>query len=110
VVGGGVAGEGGRVAGEEQPHRVAGPLEVPGHHETVAAVVAPAADDGDRRAGSQIMQQGGGVAARVLHQHDARQAELLDRPAIDVAHLGAGQRPHGDLPAACPRPRQRSLQ
>jgi hypothetical protein len=89
---------------------MAGEFEVPGHDEAVASVVAPAADDRDRRTGRKVVEERGGVSPGILHEHDARQSEVLDGAAIDVAHLGPCQRPHGTRLADGPRPRQRSLQ
>ncbi len=72
-------------------------MQVPGDHVTVAAVIALAADHEDR-SGAQMIeaaaQRIGDGAAGVFHQDDARDADLLDGPAINLPHLLGGQKLH----------------
>lgn len=68
-------------------HGAAEEFEVPGDHEAIAAVVAPAAGDGHRtRAGPQPGGEFGGATARIFHEDDAREAEFGDRAAVEVAN------------------------
>src|SRR5439155_23098664 len=55
--------------------------------EAVAAVVALPADDRDRPAGPQRGHLARARGAGTLHELHAGHAALLDRPAVDVAHL-----------------------
>ena len=66
-------------------------------HEPVAAVVAPAAEDGHaalEQVAVHRLHGGDHLAARVLHEHERRDADLLDRPPIGLTHLGGIQDPH----------------
>ena len=64
--------------------------------ETVAAVVAAAAQDGHLALG-EIAVDGfdrrHDLPAGVLHQHERRNADLFDRPAVGFAHLCRVQDP-----------------
>ena len=63
-------------------------IQMPRDHEAVAAVIAGAAQDQRRLLlRVQTHQQFGAAAAGVLHEHDAGNAELLDRPAVEFANL-----------------------
>jgi hypothetical protein len=65
--------------------------------EPVAAVVAPAREDGDAAAVQIVERRGHGghnLAAGVLHQHDGGDADLVDRPPIRLSHLLGCQDAH----------------
>src|SRR5262245_45045056 len=71
-------------------------MQMTGDHIPIAAVIAFSADDQSRSAlGIEPHQHIGSAAAGIFHENDAGHAELLDRPAIDFAHLGSGERRHG---------------
>ncbi len=89
VVERGIAFERGRIGQDEHAHGVAAQVQMPGHDEPVAAVVAVAAADGDRARDSQTTQHVGRSATGVFHQHDARQAVVVDGPAVELAGLVA---------------------
>ena len=55
--------------------------------ETVAGVVAFAAEDDDRAVDAQPLEHIDTTAAGVFHQHQAGDAVLFDRAAIDFAGL-----------------------
>jgi len=81
--------------------------ERPRDHEVVAAVAAPTADDGDttRR---QVLERGlhgrHGLTSGILHQHDRRNSDVLDRAAIRLAHLFGIEHSHGRVErTACAR-------
>src|SRR5262245_49599033 len=84
-------------------------VEVPGDDEAVATVVALATADHDRPADALGQEYRGGATAGVLHEHRARDAVLLDGPAVQLTHLAAAERNHGYLPSpqspADPQPR-----
>ena len=90
----------------QQEHRCvdAALHERAGDHEPVAAVVATAADDADA-ARRQVVERGlhgrHGLTAGVLHQHDRRNADVLDRAAIRLAHLFGVEHSHGSGRAYC---------
>ena len=88
---GGVAGK--FVGRAEQQHaaRVAADFEVAGDDEAVARVVAFAAQDDDRAVDAEPLQHVDAAAAGVFHQHQAGDAVLVDRAAIDRAALLAGE-------------------
>ena len=65
--------------------------------EAVAAVVALAADDGDAAFGEigiERFDRRHHLAAGVLHQHQRRDADVLDRATIGFAHLLGVEDPH----------------
>lgn len=69
-------------------------LEVAGDHEPVAAVVAPAAGDRHGAPAAEGVQEPGGVAPGVFHEHDPWQGVLLDRESVEFTDLGAGEGVH----------------
>src|SRR5262249_25650220 len=71
--------------------------ERPRDDEAVAAVVAAAAQHGDLPIGQIGVHRLHGrhrLAAGVLHQHQRRNADVVDRATVRLAHLGAVQNPH----------------
>ena len=71
-------------------NRHSGVVEVTRCHETVAPVVALAAEYRHRRVqwiGEHVEHLVGDAAARVLHQDDGRDAVLLPGPPVELAHL-----------------------
>jgi hypothetical protein len=78
------------LAKQGQTHRPAPRLEMSRRHETVAAVVAGAAQHDDRLAGMVRRDGGGHRPAGGLHEVDARHAGR-DRGGVGSGHLGAGQ-------------------
>ena len=80
-----------RRAQQQHAAGVAADFEVPGDDEAVAGVVAFAAEDDDRAVDAEPLQHIDAAAAGVLHQHQAGDAVLLDRAAIDFAALFAGE-------------------
>ena len=107
-----VAADVGRGADDEDLHVDAALPEHARHDEPVAAVVAAAAEHRDARL-AQVVERGlhrrHDLPAGVLHQHDRRDADLLDRPAIGLAHLVGVQDAHGHAPAAAAAPSPRGL-
>jgi hypothetical protein len=86
-------------AAEQEHHRLDAALrEGARNDEAVAAVAAPPAQYGDL-AGGEILERRlhrrHRLAAGVLHQHDGRQADLVDRLAVGLPHLLRVQHPHG---------------
>jgi hypothetical protein len=71
----------------EDGHFDAGILEMPRDDVPVAPVVSLAATDHDRAGDSQGLEQFRAAAAGVLHQHNAGQMKLLDRPLIHRTDL-----------------------
>ena len=72
--------------------------------EPVAAVVAAAADDADaarRQVVERRFHRRHRLAAGVLHQHDRRDPDVLDRAAIRLAHLFGVEHSHGPGRAYC---------
>jgi hypothetical protein len=67
-------------------------LEVPCHDKPVAAVVAGATQDKDPLPFRvEANKEFGGPAPGVLHEDDAGDAVLVDRPPVQLADGGAGQ-------------------
>src|SRR5262249_13754282 len=65
--------------------------------ESVAAVVAPAAQDGDaalQQLAVNRLDRGDDLPARVFHQHERRNANLFNRATIGLAHLRGIQNTH----------------
>ena len=66
-------------------------MQVTGGHQAVAAVVAAAAEDGCLFAGKvraqQLFHLGHHGQARVFHQHDAGDAEIVGGRLVGQAHL-----------------------
>ena len=96
-VGAGVAFDVGGAA-EEEHRDVDVPLpQRPGHDQAVPAVVAAPAEHRHAPAG-EVAERGvdGGdhLQAGVLHQEQRRDADLLDRAPIGLAHLFRGEDPH----------------
>jgi len=80
--------------GEQQHGDLAADLaQQPGRHEAVAAVVAPAADDGDRAGRHKFLDQLRKPAAGALHQVESGDPELADRPLVQRALLGGVRKP-----------------
>ncbi len=73
-------------------------------HESVAAVVAAAAEDRDA-ARRQVVEGGfhgrHDLASGVLHEHDRRNPDVLDGAAIGLAHLFGVEHSHGPGRAYC---------
>ena len=88
-----IAGELVRIAGQQDFHRDARVGQMPADGEAVPAVVAAPADDGDETGQRAEFRQDelGRVSSGILHQHDAGHAIVLDRAAIDLADLPAGE-------------------
>jgi hypothetical protein len=64
---------------------------VAGDHIAVTAVIALAAHDQDGLSlGIESHEEFGSASAGVFHQDNARNAELLDGSAIELADLGSG--------------------
>ena len=86
-----------RRADEERGDVVAALVQRADHHEAVAAVVALAAHHRDAAFGEigiERLDRRDGLAAGVLHEHERRQTDLLDRPSIGFAHLLCVENPH----------------
>ena len=67
-------------------------LEVPCHHEPIAAVIAGAAQNRDvLLLGVQSPHQHRRSAAGIFHEHDAKHAVLFDGASIQFAHLGTAE-------------------
>src|SRR5215207_6199815 len=72
---------------------------MPGNDKSIPTVVARATENHNWfPLRVQPHQHLGRPAAGILHQHHAGDAVLLDRPAVQLADLGAGQGRHGDWP------------
>ena len=72
-------------------------IQRPGDDEAIAAVVALARDDGDATFGEIVverLQRGHHLPAGVLHQHDRRDADIVDGGPIGLPHLRRVQDPH----------------
>src|SRR5262249_53806166 len=84
----------------EQVHRhlSAAIVEMPRHHEAVAAVVALAAADGDRTVDTERPQEFGRPPTGVSHEHERRHAILVDGAAIEITDLCATEM-HGTRPS-----------
>ncbi len=70
--------------------------------EAVAAVIALAADDGDAafgKVGIERFDRRHHLAAGVLHQHQRRDADVLDRSTIGFPHLLGVEDSHGEQSA-----------
>ena len=85
--------------GREQrdAHGDAADAEPAGQRQSVAAVVALAADDAHAHAGEAVeeaLHLGHDPGCRVLHQDRPGDAEVLDRPAVDVPDLLCGDDLH----------------
>ncbi len=93
-----VAAHVGDASHEEHRHVDAALQERAGDDEAVAAVVAAAAQDGDLPL-EEIAVHGfhrrHDLASGVLHEDERRDADLIDRPAIGLAHLRGVQYSHG---------------
>ena len=74
-------------------------FEVAGDDEAVAGVVAFAAEDDDRAVDAEPLEHVDAAAAGVFHQHQAGDAVLFDRAAIEFAALVAGEG-DGVMPSA----------
>ncbi len=93
--------------GRSRQHHVEGARadageELARHHHAVAAVVAFAAQDGDAFGGERRKGLGEKLhhaVARILHQDDARDAQLDGAP-VHLAHLGGGEDLHARSPAS----------
>ena len=97
----GVAAHVGDRADEEHRHVDAALQQRPRDDEAVAAVVAAAAEDRRRCSSSEIAVHGfdrrHDLAAGVLHQHERRNADVLDRAAIGLAHLRGVEDSHASV-------------
>ncbi len=96
----GIAGELLRGGDAHEHHFPPAVTQQPRDDEAVAAVVALAAHDRDRAVGHEPLERAHDGAARALHQIEARDALLVDRPAVGRPHrLGVGERrePGGKL-------------
>ena len=69
-------------------------FEVTGDDGAIAAIIAWAAGDEDKRAGGRgkLSQPVGSASARVFHQDQGRQAVLVGRDAVDGANLFTAER------------------
>jgi len=100
MIDGGVAPVRSRIAGEEELDLGPEVFQMTGDHEAIATVVPPAA--GDRHPQRRIdaiergkcHQQVSGVPPGVLHQNNAGEGVVRDRPEIDSADLFAGEGLH----------------
>ncbi len=83
-------------AQQKDGHRFAGLGQVAGHHETIAAVIAPAGQHRDLAGeiGEFPPQDLVGAAPGVLHEHQGRNPHLIDGPAVQFPHLGGGDQFH----------------
>ncbi len=99
IICGGVAAQLLRLAPEQNADAMAAEVKMPGDHKTVAGVVPPPAADRHRPGNAQSAEHVGHAAAGVLHQHQPREAELLDGNPIDLPRLLAGEndRWHGSV-------------
>src|SRR5205814_7210690 len=96
----GVAAHVGNPSNQEHGHIGAALDQRPGDDEAVAAVVAAAAEYGDlaiEEVAVDGLHRRGRLPAGVLHQHERGDADLFDRAAIRVAHLGRVQYTHYDV-------------
>jgi hypothetical protein len=88
-------------AAEQEDGRLDGALRQRARDdEPVTAVVAPPAQHGDLARGKILerrFHRGDGLAPRVLHEHDGRKADLVDRQAIGFAHLLSVENAHSQL-------------
>ena len=74
--------------------------------EAVAAVVAAPAQHADLAVGEILerrLHRRHRLAAGILHQHDRRDADLVDRPAIGLPHLLSVEHAHPGERTACAR-------
>jgi hypothetical protein len=62
-----------------------------GDHESVAGIVAFAAEDDGRAVDAQSLQYVDTAAASVFHQYEAGDTEFFDGATIQLAALGAGE-------------------
>ena len=69
------------------PSSSCGGAQQAGRNQAVSPVVSLAADNGDRPVRGQPLDPAGYAGSRPLHEIEPRHAALLDRPAIDRAHL-----------------------
>jgi len=83
-----------RRAGKQDPHPVAGIVEVTGDHEAVATVVALAAGDDDRAGDAHRLQQPRRSRTGVFHQHDAGHAVVFDGCSVDFSDFSPCQGTH----------------
>ena len=82
---------------QQHPGPQAAHPQLPCHNETIAAVVAFAAQDGDAMPGQRpeaFLQHADHADAGVLHQQDARNPQLLDGDAVHFPHLRSSQYLH----------------
>ena len=92
-----VAADVGDAADQEHRHVDAALHQRARDDEAVAAVVAAAAQHGDlplEQVAVDRLHRRDHLPAGVLHQHERRDADLLDRPAIGLAHLRGVQDSH----------------
>ncbi len=88
----GVALEVGGISEKHDGDGAAGLGEVTGGDESIAAVVAFAAEDGDSiMAGIFAKDEAGDRRSGVFHQGGRGYAELLDRQPVGFAHLACGE-------------------
>src|SRR5205807_2127031 len=79
-------------AEQQHPHLATQLAQQPRAHQSVAAVVALAADDGDRARWRQLLYMRREARPRALHQLDPRDPALADRPLVEGPLLsGVGQ-------------------
>ena len=93
----GVAAHVGDAADDEYRHVDAALHERPRHDEAVAAVVAAPAQDGDLpidEIAVDRLDRRDHLAPGVFHQHQRRNADLLDRPAVGFPHLSGVENAH----------------
>jgi hypothetical protein len=88
--GGGVAAQPLARTEQGESHRPAEPGEMPRGHETVAAVIAGAAQHEGRAGREAFRDRSGDRRARIVHELDARHARG-DGGGIGRAHLGDGE-------------------
>ena len=85
-------------------------VQRPGHHASVAAVVAPTAEHDHLCVVESInggIHGGDYLTPGVLHQHQRRNAQVFDGAPVGFAHLVDVQNPHRRSPGA--RPQRRSI-
>ena len=85
-------------ADQEDRHIVLARREDAGDDKSVASVVAPPAQNRgvlERQRPEALRQMLGHGPAGILHQHHRGNADILDRQAIGLLHLGGTQHAHG---------------
>ena len=78
------------MADDEHRHVKAALLQRAANDESIATVIAFAADDRNTALGEigiQGFDRGNDLAAGILHQHQRRDADVLDGPSIGFPHL-----------------------